>query len=115
MQLNEKSIVLFYFEHFNRELKHTNCKNLKDFPFQLRNSWVEKHPVSQPALSKARFPEGREGTPAALARSLLSPLDAEPLAGDIGIHVSATMQLHPKQVTLYPPLLINCSALDTNL
>lgn len=115
MQLNDKSMVLFDFEHFNRKLKHPNCNYLRDFPFQLRNSWVKKHPVSQLGLSKGRFPEGQEDAPGPLAHSCLSPRDALSAARDTDIHVSETMQLHPEQVTLYPPLLINCLALDSNL
>lgn len=101
-------MVLFDFEHFNRKLKHPNCNYLRDFPFQLRNSWVKKHPVSRLGLSKGRFPEGQEDAPGALTHSCLS-------ARGTDIHVSETMQLHPEQVTLYPPLLINCLALDSNL
>lgn len=115
MQLHDKSIVLFDFEHFNRKLKHTNCNYLRDFPFQQRNSWVKKHPVSQLGLSKGRFSEGQEDAPGALAHSCLSPRDALSAAGGADIHVSGTMQLHSEQVTLYPPLLINCLDLDANL
>lgn len=114
MQLNEKSIVLFDFEHFNRKLKHTNCNYLKDFPWWEIPGW-KKNPFSWRALSEAWFLEGQKNALGPLAHSLLSLWDALPAAGNIVIHVLVTRQLHPKPVTLYPSLLINCSALDATL
>lgn len=41
--------------------------------------------------------------------------DALPASGHIVIYVLKAMQLCPKHVTLYPSVLINCSALEANL
>lgn len=90
---------------------------MKDFPFQMRNSWVKKkNPFSHRSLNEAWFLQGQERYPGASGTlTSLSLWDALPAAGNIVIHVLKTMQLHPKHVILYPSLLINCSALDANL